>query len=244
VEQEGRFLSNSWAGIRAAEAIHEDLDPEILNRRPLLMTSCDLPLATAAGIDDFVTRCAAEDQAAGGKTAMLVGVCEKAGLEPFYGDRDHPGIERPLVQMAAGELRLANIYVARPRLLAHSEFLQTSFTLRKAKDWRNVFRLVLSLFGQHGGWAAAWMTCRLQLTAMLGRRRGFLYWKLRQGNTTERVERGVGTVLGGEVRIVISPYGGLSLDVDDEEDFRLLSANYHRWMRITENTASQPTNDA
>ncbi|MGA9575296.1 MAG: hypothetical protein WBS20_15255, partial [Lysobacterales bacterium] len=51
--------------------------------------------------------------------------------------------------------------------------------------------------------------------------------------TRERVEKSVSEVLGGPVRIVITPYGGLSLDVDDEEDFRVLDARHGDWSAIT-----------
>ncbi len=30
-----------------------------------------------------------------------------------------------------------------------------------------------------------------------------------------------------------TPYGGLSLDVDDQEDFRILDARYEDWAAIT-----------
>ena len=49
-------------------------------------------------------------------------------------------------------------------------------------------------------------------------------------NTRERVEKSVGAVLGGTIRIVTTPYGGLSLDVDDEEDYALLDERHHEWI--------------
>jgi len=232
VPQEGKMLSNSWAAIRASETRHGDLAEGELHRRPLLIISSDLPLISPQAVDDFVARCARVDAASESANAMLVGVSEDAALRPYYGDEEHPGIRRPLVQLAAGRMRLANIYVARPRLLAHSEFLQTSFSYRKAKDWRNVMKLVVSLFSQHGGWSAAWLTVRLQVAAMLARGQGRLYRKVKAGNTLQRVERGVSTVLGGPVRVVETPYGGLSLDVDDEEDFAVLSQRYDDWIRV------------
>lgn len=232
VEQEGRMLSNSWAGIRAAEAHYRDLKLDEVHLRPLLIISSDLPLITPISVDDFVLRCAVLDRGTGIDHAMLTGVAEDVGLRPFYGDDGKPGIYRPLVQLDSVQLRLANIYVARPRHLAHSEFLQTSFSLRKAKDWRNVMKLVFSLFRQHGGWGAAWVTVRLQLAAMLKKGQGRLYRKLRAGNTVERVNKGVSTVLGGPVSMVVTPFGGLSLDVDDEEDYRILSDRYQEWMQV------------
>ena len=76
------------------------------------------------------------------------------------------------------------------------------------------------------------MTCRLQLTAMLRHGKGRLYRRLRRGNTFDKIEKGVSTVLGGPVRLVVSPFGALSLDVDDEEDVRILRDRYDEWMSV------------
>jgi hypothetical protein len=69
---------------------------------------------------------------------------------------------------------------------------------------------------------------------MLSANKGRLYRSIRAGNTMERVEQSVSTVLGGPVRVVVTPFGGLSLDVDDPEDYRLLSEHYREWMQVME----------
>lgn len=230
VQQEGKLVSNGWAAVRAVQAACPECSAEDFREQPILLISCDLPLISPGAIDDFVARCAAVDNDAPQTQAMLVGVAEDQALRPFYGDGDGPGVERPLVQMNEGLMRLSNIYISRPYKLTHTEFLQTSFSLRKAKDWHNVIKLAFAVFSQPGGWFAAWMIFRLQLTYLLRQGQGGFYRRLRRGNTFGKIERGVSTVLGGPIRIVESPYGALSLDVDDEEDFALLQKNYARWM--------------
>jgi len=164
---------------------------------------------------------------------MFAGVVDEPGVRPFHPEGERPGIERPFVELEFGRLRLANIYVGRPRKLANQEFLQTGFSYRKAKDWRNVVALAFNFFKSHGGWHAAWLTVRVQLTLMLSKRKGYWYKRLKKGNTRIRVEKSVSEVLGGPVKVVITPYGGLSLDVDDEEDFRILDSRYKDWAAIT-----------
>jgi GTP:adenosylcobinamide-phosphate guanylyltransferase len=232
VQQEGKMLTNTWAAIYASESRHVPEPPERTQARPLLVISCDLPLISGPAIDDFVRRCAAEDRASDQPYAMQVGVAEADGVAAYYPSAETPGIARPYVHLEFGRLRLANIYVARPRWLAHQDFLQTGFTLRKAKDWRNVLKLVFNVLSQPGGWGAAWLTLRMQLALMLSKGRGKWYRKLIAGNTREWVEKSVGDVLGGSVRVVITPYGGLSLDVDDEDDYRVLKARYDEWIEI------------
>jgi GTP:adenosylcobinamide-phosphate guanylyltransferase len=229
VEQAGKMLSNAWQAIYASEARfrvrHGHDDPQ----RPLLFISSDLPLISSEAVDDFVGRCDAVDDGQAEQHSMLAGVAEEASLTRFYPDGDQPGIRRPYVHLADCRVRLANIYVGRPRTLAHQEFLQTGFDHRKAEKWKNVLGLSWHFLGQSGGWQAAWITLRLQATLMAGRGGGWLYETLRRGNLTPRIERACGTVLGGPVRMIITPYGGLSLDADNEDDFRVLSQRFEDW---------------
>jgi GTP:adenosylcobinamide-phosphate guanylyltransferase len=233
IAQRGKMLTNCWAGIEASEDRHR-YDPAMpVKDRPMLVISCDLPLVTARSIDDFVARCAREDDASEKPYAMFAGVVDEAGVKPFHPTKDKQGIKRPFVELEFGRLRLANIYVGRPRHLSHQEFLQTGFSYRKAKDWRNVVALTFSFFKSHGGWQAAWLTMRVQITLMLSKGKGSWYRRLKKGNTRERVEKSISQVLGGPIKVVVTPYGGLSLDVDDHEDFRILDACYEEWAAIT-----------
>jgi len=240
IAQRGKMLTNCWAGIEASEDSHRSDRNMPEHERPLLIISCDLPLVTAASIDDFIGRCARLDNASEKPYALHAGVVDEPGVRPFHPDGDKPGIERPFVELEFGRLRLANIYVGRPRSLANQAFLQTGFSYRKAKDWRNVVALAFNFFKSQGGWQAAWLTVRVQVTLMLSKGKGYWYRRLKKGNTRERVEKSVSQVLGGPVKVVITPYGGLSLDVDDEEDFRILDSCYEEWAAIT--AAVEPEN--
>ena len=233
IAQRGKMLTNSWAGIEASEDRHRYDSEMPVRERPLLIISCDLPLVTARSIDDFVARCAREDNSSEESFAMLAGVVDELGVEPFQPSGDKQGIERPFVELEFGRLRLANIYVGRPRQLSHQEFLQTGFSYRKAKDWRNVVALIFSFFKSHGGAQAAWLAMRVQLTLMLSKGKGRLYQRLKRGNTRERVEKSISKILGGPIKVVVSPYGGLSLDVDDHDDFSILDECYEDWAAIT-----------
>ena len=232
VEQSGGLLSNAWEAIRASEEDYRDLHGADDPLRPLLFISCDLPLISSEAVDDFVDRCALADSRADTGFAMLAGVAEKASLKPFYGQGSVEGIHRPYVNFSNCRVRLANIYVGRPRTLTNQEFLETGFEHRKAEKLKNVVILVWKFLGQHGGWRAAWLTLRLQLTLMASKKRGRLYDWLRARNKPEDAEKSCGDVLGGPIKMVITPFGGLSLDVDNEEDYRVLNRRYAEWSRI------------
>lgn len=232
VEQSGGLLANAWGAIRASEARYVKQFGSDDPSRPILFVSSDLPLISPEAVDDFVGRCAREDSRSETGFSMLCGVAEEASLKKFYGGDGTDGIRRPYVHFSDCRLRLANIYVGRPRTLENQEFLETGFAHRKAEKLKNVMILVWKFLGQHGGWRAAWITLKLQLTLVAYGKRGRIYRWLRSRNQTGDVERSCGDVLGGTVKMVITPFGGLSLDVDNEEDYRVLNQRYDEWCRI------------
>mgnify|MGYP001823155730 CR=1 FL=1 len=232
VEQAGQLLSNAWAAINASEARYREKTGNDDPQRPLLFISSDLPLISSEAIDDFVGRCAEKDHGTETAYSMLAGVAEESSLKKFYPEDENEGIHRPYVNFTDCRVRLANIYVGRPRTLSNQQFLETGFAHRKAEKLKNVIILVWKFLGQYGGWKAAWFTLKLQLTLVVSKNQGWLYQRLRKNNQVSRAEKCCGDVLGGKIGVVITPYGGLSLDVDNEEDYQVLSERFDDWSRI------------
>jgi GTP:adenosylcobinamide-phosphate guanylyltransferase len=232
VEQAGQMVSNAWAAISASESFYRERTGRDDPLRPLLFISADIPLISSTAVDDFVARCAREDSKSSVKYAMLAGVAEESSLRQFYPGAGKEGIHRPYVNFRDCRLRLANIYVGRPRSLTNHRFLQTGFSHRKAEKLKNVIVLVWKFLSQHGGWRAAWITLRLQVTLAVSKRKGRVFRWLRSYNRTEDAERSCGDVLGGPVRIVITPHGGLSLDVDNDQDYQVLTRRFAEWSRL------------
>ncbi len=232
VPEVGQMLRNAWAGVKASQRLRAAPggggDEGSVD--PILVLSCDLPLISAQAVDDFVARCAREDrQRAEGHHALLVGAVEEQSVLPYYPRDGQPGIIRPFVDLRSARLRLANIYVVRPQELGGHELVETGFSYRKAQDWRNVMALAWSLISRPGGWKAAWLVLRLQATVMAAKRKGRLYRWLRRGNSLEALEAGGSTLLNGSIRFVVSPFGGLSIDVDDQEDYLIIGNRFAEW---------------
>lgn len=233
VAQSGQMLANAWEAIHAIEARWKSSGREADPQRPILFLSCDLPLISPQAVADFIARCAHEDSQAQTGYSMLCGVAEEASLRQYYPDNGKPGIRRPYVNMAECRVRLANIYVGRPRTLTNQAFLQVGFEHRKAEKWKNVLYLIWRFLSEHGGLQAAWLAARMQATLLVSRNRdSWLYQRLRKGNTTRRTEAVCSRTLGGAVRMVITPYGGLSLDADNEDDFRVLNTRFEEWISV------------
>ena len=232
VQQSGKMIANAWEAIHASEARYRELSGADDPQRPLLFLSSDLPLISTDAVDDFVRRCALEEQQTGTTYSMLAGLAEEASLKLYYPDESGVGIVRPYVHLSNYRVRLANIYVGRPRTLSNQQFLQTGFEHRKAEKWKNVLALSWRFLSQNGGMSAAWTTLRLQATLLAAKGQGASYNWLRKHNPPGRIEKVCGKVLGGTVRMVITPYGGLSLDADNEEEFRILSERFEEWLRV------------
>lgn len=232
VEQAGQMVTNAWAAIAVSDSAMRERTGRDDLLRPILFISADIPLISSKAIDDFVGRCAIEDSESPTRYAMLVGVADESSLKAFYPDAGREGVRRPYVNFSDCRLRLANIYVGRPHELANNRFLQTGFSHRKAEKLKNVIILAWKFLSQHGGWRAAWITLRLQATLAVSGKQGRLFRWLRAYNRTEDTEKSCSDVLGGPVRIVITPYGGLSLDVDNEEDYQVLTRRFEEWSRL------------
>ncbi len=163
--------------------------------------------------------------------SMLAGVAEEASLSLYHPEAGKAGIERPYVHLADCRVRLANIYVGRPRTLLHQEFLQTGFDHRKAEKWKNVLGLAWHFLGQSGGWQAAWITLRLQAT-LLAHEAGqdLPETASRQSDDADRAclqHRAGRTGAHGNHAL-----WRLSLDADNEEDFEILSTRFADWSLI------------
>jgi len=232
VEQRGKMLANAWAAIHASEAREKARFGSTDPRRPLLVLSSDLPLITPSAVDDFTARCAGEDSRYDGGYAMLCGVADESSLEQYYPADGRPGIVRPYVNFRDSRQRLANIYVGRPRLLTNQALLQIGFDHRKMVKLKNVLAISWTFLRQAGSWHAAWLSLRMQATLMASRKGGRLYHWLREGNSARLTERVCSKVLGGPIRIVVTPYGGLSLDADNEEDFDVLRQRFEEWIEL------------
>ncbi|MGD8377139.1 MAG: nucleotidyltransferase family protein, partial [Acidobacteriota bacterium] len=209
VPQAGKLIANAWEGFRSSQRVlggdlHANPD------RPVLFLSADLPLIQPEAVDDFVARCAEADRrAAGGPGALLAGTAEEASLAPFYPRQDRPGIVRPYVELRSGRFRLANIYIARPLRMDNRQLLQEGFSHRKAKHWTNVLALAGAFFGKRGGWRGAWQVFTLWLAMRAARHPGRIYRALRRRNTEQGIEAIGSLLLGGRLKLVVTPYGGL-----------------------------------
>ena len=230
VPEAGRMLDNAWKAFRAAEDLRPDLTSPEREDRPHLFLTSDIPLAVPEAIDDFVERCFAREAEIGEMVDFFTGLADEVALAPFYPRPPRRGIRRPYMELKCRRLRLANIYLARPRRIRNLEILQQGFSARKLTQWKSVARLAAAFLKNTGGVRGACHVACFQAASVLERgRMTWLTTLVRKSLHLPVVERTASMILGCRFAAVVIPYGGLSLDIDDETDYEIIRENFIAW---------------
>ncbi len=230
VPESGRMLDNAWKAFRAAEDLRPDLTSREREDRLHLFLTSDIPLAVPEAIDDFVERCSLREAEIGERVDFFAGLADEVALAPFYPRPSRRGIRRPYMELKCQRLRLANIYLVRPRRIRNLEILQQGFSTRKLTRWKSVARLAAAFVKNPGGIRGAWHVACFQAASVLERgRMSWLTALVRRSLPLPVVERTASLMLGCRFAAVVTPYGGLSLDIDDETDYEVIRENYIAW---------------
>ena len=230
VPEAGRMLDNAWKAFRAAEELRPVVTSPEREDRPHLFLTSDIPLAVPEAIDDFVERCFAREAEIGEMVDFFPGLADEVALAPFYARPPRRGIRRPYMELKCRRLRLANIYLARPHRIRNLEILQRGFAARKLTQWKSVARLAKAFLKNPGGVRGACHVACFQAASVLERARmTWLSALVRKSLHLPVVERTASMILGCRFAAVVTPYGGLSLDIDDETDYEIIRENLIAW---------------
>jgi len=201
----------------------------------VFVTGSDIPLMAPEAVDDFVSRCRLFDG------DFFIGVSSAQILEKFYSGKDgSPGIYRPYLSFREADVRAANLIIVKPNRVGNKELIQESFGVRKMTEWRNVFAVTWKLLKLSGRFQTLKMLFMLQLTAVLKRRK-----MRRTAHMIQRLTRAsqfeylLSRIFMTHIRLIESPYGGISLDVDCSEDYERLCENYDYWMKVQQQLAER-----
>lgn len=245
VEQKGQMIANAWVAFHALnpESRHYPSDfleyqaaqeqgkfvhpPGIEVDTPYLFISGDVPLTIPEAIDDFINRCGTSDH------DMYYGISREESLRAYYPTQTRSGIKRPYVNFNDGRFRVANIQIVKPLKLGRLYLVQSGYSVRKLKMWRNVFRLMRIIACFPYGLRAMAYVSMMQLTSLLYKY-GLHKWArpIVRRSRRYRLEWYISHFLKSRVIMVESPYGGLSVDIDDAEDYEILKANFPQWRQI------------
>jgi len=231
IAEKGRMLDNAFEAYRTADASappHHHATSSS-DRLYLFLTS-DIPLAVPEAIADFIDRSSLLEQRRGERIDFFAGVADEVALAPFYPQPPRRGIFRPYMELKHQRLRLANIYLARPARIQNLEILQQGFAARKLTQWRSVARLIRTFLGNPAGLRGAAHVAWCQAASVFEKAGLSGISKLAR-NRLDRglIEQTASRMLGCRFAALVTPYGGLSLDIDDLSDYEIIRENLVPW---------------
>ena len=231
VREVGRMLDNAFEAYRTAEASAAMAGPgsSSADRLYLFLTS-DIPLAVPGAIADFVDRGLFLEQRQLERVDFFAGVADEVALAPFYPTAAKRGISRPYMELKHQRLRLANIYLARPARIKNLEILQQGFAARKLTQWRSVLRLIRTFLMNPAGVRGARHVAWFQAASVLDKAGLSRLSRLARNRLDlAAIEQTASRMLGCRFAALVTPYGGLSLDIDDESDYEVIRENLNGW---------------
>ncbi|MBN1355065.1 NTP transferase domain-containing protein [bacterium] len=227
---EGHVLSESDSGIRFQNPEQHKyfLEWEERLNKKIFLTACDIPLMEQNAIADFIDRCDKHDD------DFFFSVATEEVLKHFYTGRDGSrGIERPYIWLREARIRAANLILVRPNRIGNKELIQESFGLRKMTNWRNMLQMIWKLVRQKYRYQTLRVALSLCAIHVL-KKRGFIrpaVW-FQKRTRKEQLELSFSRIFRTRFKLIATPFGGISLDVDNQTDYTLLEANYSYWKSI------------
>ncbi len=196
--------------------------------REVLYLSGDLPLATPQEISAFIQQSRALD------CCYALGLVTEESMRGFLpAAPGAPGVAPAFFNVREGRFRQSNLHLIRPARIENRFYLQEMYEHRHQKEWGNIAALAWRLLrSEQGGLAVAGYYALMVLAGFAHRRgwSGLADW-IRWRIPSERIERGVGGLLGGSFRLVVTEAGGCALDIDREEEYDAVSSCFESWRK-------------
>jgi len=195
--------------------------------KPVLYTSGDIPFIIPEAVTDFITRCLPISH------DFYFGMNERRDVLPYHGTEKQSGLQRPYLQFHEYSARSANLSLVRPKKIGNATLIQQSFNVRKLKEWRNVLKLIKILYRVPGGFKAIRYVGLFQVAKVLSNYRPeWLSRQIRRLLPVFKIEAAATRLLQTDVKAILSPYGGLSVDIDTEEDYRIIDERFEDWLEL------------
>ena len=191
----------------------------------VLFVPGDIPLVTPEAIEDFLLRCGTYEQ------DFYFGIVKEEDLTAYYPRGQTPGVIRPYVHLREARVRIFNLVLAKPKLIARAWLVKSGFDFRKMVHWSNVVQVARVLAGLRGRFWGLYYLSVLQLAAIC-RRNGLerLALRIARACPLYGLEFHLSRLLGTDFQLVLTPFGGPAIDVDNAEDYAIIQQNFDGWL--------------
>jgi hypothetical protein len=200
------------------------LDTPAVDKAVLVMPG-DIPLATPAEIDAFVDGCDLS------RYDYCLGLCPESVLQAYYPQDGRPGIQMAYFTLRDLRARLNNLHLVKPLRFGNRHYIQKMYTFRHQREWHNIVRVVWELCTtQNGSLRVAYYYLCLHIARLLTML-GWQHYRLFRPFFLEMpvVASVLSQLLKTRFTVVLTPYGGCALDIDNAEHYAAVCANFERW---------------
>lgn len=236
IEQKRSLMENGWEGF--LQTIPEYSRTGIVTNemawqyrdKHILGMPGDIPLLTAAEVREFIACCDMEHY------DYCPGITAEEILNRFGPRKGMPGIKMATFHVRNGNFRQNNLHMVKPFLLRSGIDLGLKvYEYRYQKELVNILKAIVEIIKLGPGHIGKtlWLYLLLQIStglSSLGLRP--LARLTSYPVTRAELERLMSGIMSARVKIVETTIGGAALDVDNEQDFLILSLRYKDWMRM------------
>jgi GTP:adenosylcobinamide-phosphate guanylyltransferase len=191
----------------------------------IVIVPSDIPLVVPEEITEFIEQSMSID------ADYVIGLSPESALLPYAPRDEEPGIEMACFNLREGRYRQSNLHYVRPLRMANRHYIQDMYENRYQKQLGNMIRLGWRILRNE--YRHLWVIfyyVLMHVAAVLDRR-GYrrLSDRMRAWIPLERIETGIGQLLGTRLRTVVTGLGGAALDVDNDEDLEVANKMLFRW---------------
>ncbi len=230
LEQKNDLVENILAVIEAtSEGQPED--------RYVLVLPSDIPLLISEEVRWFIHRCDMEHY------DYVAGVTTEEALSRFYPSNGKPGVIMNYFYCNGSGYRINNIHMVRHSRIMGLKYIRRMYAMRYQKEWINILKMLfnLMLVLMRSPTAIIFYT-GLQLVLPLRR----LSWRwpsrfLEKRLQLSGLEKHISKILRTRLKIVVTPYGGSTIDVDNEHDYQAIGERFEEWIAMQKELDPPPS---
>ncbi len=232
LEQWDNLIENAWNGfLHTINGHNVDVNPDSYLNTPLeewaaLGLSGDIPLLTSYEIDEFLENAQLD------KYNYVAGITPDYSLKPYYPKKNKLGIKHSYFHARDIKWRQNNLHLSRMIKIRNKVYIDKMYEYRHQKEWKNIIKVAINLLrAEKGAYKAIYLLAILQTCMFLTNKKlGWLSDILRRTITLSDVEKNVGAIIGTSAVTAMTSYGGAALDIDNDEEFEAIKANFDEWM--------------
>jgi CTP:molybdopterin cytidylyltransferase MocA len=194
--------------------------------KAILVMPGDVPLATPFEIDEFVDGCDLHTY------DYCLGLSTETTLRAYYPQDGRPGIQMAYFVLRDRRVRQNNLHLVKPLRLGNRHYIQKMYDLRYQREWWNIVKLCLELWGIRDASARTiWAFLSLHMARLLSRL-GWQRLPLFRPFFLDpaMVASLMSQLLRTRFTLVMTHYGGCALDIDNADQFAAIQTNFDHWL--------------